>query len=64
MMTQHDRSGALFYYFRLEDQIPENHLPRRIDQHVSFSFVREQLKAATVRLGDRRSIRNFCCAFC
>jgi hypothetical protein len=28
MMGQHDRSEALFYYFRLEDQIPENHLLR------------------------------------
>jgi hypothetical protein len=26
MMGQHSRSEALFYYFRLEDQIPENHL--------------------------------------
>jgi hypothetical protein len=26
MMGQHDRSEALFYYFRLEDQIPETHL--------------------------------------
>ena len=23
MMGQHDRSEALFYYFRLEDQVPE-----------------------------------------
>ena len=44
MMGQHDRSEALFYYFRLEDQIPENHLLRLIDKHVSFSFVRERLK--------------------
>jgi transposase len=44
MMGQHDRSEALFYYFRLEDQIPENHLLRLIDKHVSFSFVREQLQ--------------------
>jgi len=28
MMGQHARSEALFYYFRLEDQIPENHLLR------------------------------------
>jgi hypothetical protein len=28
MMGQHTRSEALFYYFRLEDQIPENHLLR------------------------------------
>src|SRR4029077_7355023 len=44
MMGQHDRSEALFYYFRLDDQIPENHLLRLIDKHVSFEFVRQQLK--------------------
>jgi hypothetical protein len=31
MMGQHARSEALFYYFRLEDQIPENRLLRLID---------------------------------
>jgi len=44
MMGQHDRSEVLFYYFRLEDQIPENHLLRLIDKHISFEFVRLQLK--------------------
>lgn len=44
MMGQHDRSEALFYYFRLEDQVPENHLLRLIDRYVSFSFVRERLR--------------------
>src|SRR6201988_1458235 len=44
MMGQHDRSEALFYYFRLEDHIPENHLLRLIDKHISFEFVRQQLK--------------------
>jgi len=44
MMGHHARSEALFYYFRLEDQVPENHLLRLIDKHVSFEFVREQLK--------------------
>src|ERR1700761_7495627 len=44
MMGQHDRSEALFYYFRLEDHIAENHLLRLIDKHVSFEFVRQQLK--------------------
>src|SRR6195256_580234 len=44
MMGQHDRSEALFYYFRLEDQIPETHLLRLIDKHISFEFVRQQLK--------------------
>jgi transposase len=44
MMGQHDRSEALFYYFRLEDQVPETHLLRLIEKHISFDFVREQLK--------------------
>jgi hypothetical protein len=44
MMGYHARSEALFYYFRLEDQVPANHLLRLIDQHISFEFVREQLK--------------------
>jgi transposase len=34
----------LFYYFRLEDQVPETHLLRLIDKHISFAFVREKLK--------------------
>ncbi len=30
MMGQHSRSESLFYYFRIEDQVPENHLLRLI----------------------------------
>src|SRR5215510_10646232 len=44
MMGYHARSEALFYYFRLEDQVPETHLLRLIDRHISFDFVRQQLK--------------------
>jgi transposase len=44
MMGRHDRSEALFYYFRLEDQIPGTHLLRLIDKHIRFEFVRQQLK--------------------
>jgi len=44
MMGQHARTEALFYYFRLEDQVPENHLLRLIEKHISFAFVREKLK--------------------
>ncbi len=40
----HDRSEALFYYFRLDDQVPENHLLRLIDKHISFAFVHERLR--------------------
>src|SRR5580765_8307124 len=46
MMGQHDRSEALFYYFRLEDQVPENYLLRLIDKHISFEFVRERLRTS------------------
>ena len=34
MMGEHDRSEALFYYFRLEDQVPETHLLRLIEKHI------------------------------
>src|SRR5215813_10831975 len=44
MMGQQTRFGSLFYYFRLEDQIPDGHLLRQIDRHVDLSFVRERLK--------------------
>ncbi len=40
MMGQQSRSEALFYYFRLEDQVPETHLLRLVDKHISFAFVR------------------------
>ena len=45
MMGQQPRMESLFYYFRLEDQIPENHLLRLIDRHVDLSFVRERVKS-------------------
>jgi hypothetical protein len=45
IMMGHDaRSEALFYYFRLEDQVPENHLLWLIDQHIGVELVRQQLK--------------------
>ncbi len=44
MMGQHFRSESLFYYFRIEDQVPENHLLRLLGRHISFDFVREKLK--------------------
>src|SRR5271165_4266990 len=44
MMGQHTRSESLFYYFRIEDQVPEDHLLRLIDRHVSFDFVQVKLR--------------------
>ena len=57
MMGQHDRSEALFYYFRLEDQVPENHLLRLIEKHISFEVVRERLRNSYSETG-RPSIRS------
>src|SRR5438876_683750 len=44
MMGHHSRAESLFYYFRLEDQVAENHLLRLIDRHVNLEFIRQQLK--------------------
>jgi hypothetical protein len=44
MIGQQSRSDSLFYYFRLEGQIPADHLRRMIDGRVDFRFVREQLR--------------------
>ena len=55
MMGQQPRTESLFYYFRLEDQIPEDHLLRLIDQHIDLSFVRERAKSLYSATG-RRSI--------
>jgi hypothetical protein len=37
MMGQQDRSEALCYYFRLEDQVPENHLLRLLEAPLQYS---------------------------
>jgi transposase len=51
MMGQHTRSESLFYYFRIEDHIPEDHLLRLVDRHMDFAFVRETLKASYSHTG-------------
>lgn len=51
MMGQNTRSDSLFYYFRIEDHIPEHHLLRLVDRHVDFAFVREILKASYSHTG-------------
>ena len=41
MMGQHDLSEAFFYCFRLEDQIPEDHLPRPVLQSLPHELETE-----------------------
>ncbi len=51
MMGQQPRSEPLFYYFRLEDQIPEEHLLKRLDRCIDFAFVRERLRETYSAIG-------------
>ncbi len=51
MMGRHARSESLFYYFRLEDQVPEDHLLRLIDKHVDFGFVHQRVEASYSDIG-------------
>jgi len=44
-MAQQSRNECLFYYFCVEEQIPEDHLLRLIDRYLDLGFVREQLKS-------------------
>jgi len=44
VMMGHHTSESLFYYFRLEDHVPADHLLRLIDKYVDFGFVRDRLK--------------------
>ena len=46
MMGHHDRSEALFYDFRLEDQTAETHLLRLIEKQISFAFVRSHISGS------------------
>ncbi|MBV9404944.1 MAG: transposase [Acidobacteriaceae bacterium] len=51
MMGQQTRCESLFYYFRIEDYVPEDHLLRLIDRYVDFGFVRETLKESYSHTG-------------
>ena len=65
MMGQHDRSEALFYYFRLEDQVPETHLLRLIGKAHQFCLCAGEAESESQRY--RPSFHwtpSFCCASC
>lgn len=51
MMGSHSRSESLFYSFRIEDQVPENHQLRLIDRYLSFEFVRERVRESYSETG-------------
>lgn len=43
-MGEQSKSEALFYYFKLEDHVPQTHLLRLIDRYVDFGFLRGRLR--------------------
>jgi hypothetical protein len=51
MMGLQPRAESLFYYFRLEDRIPEDHLLKRLDRSIDFAFVRERLRDTYSAIG-------------
>lgn len=44
MLGDHERREPMFYYVRMEDLVPDNHLLRLVDRHIDFSFMREKVK--------------------
>jgi transposase len=63
MMGQQSRTESLFYYFRLEDQIPKDHLLRVIDEQIDFSL-REHVKSLYSATGRPSIDPRYCCVCC
>ena len=59
MLGENKKEEKLFYYFRLEQLIPENHILRLIDRHVDFSFIRVKGDNAGIRRVPEPSVMSF-----
>ncbi len=44
MLGEKQRVEPMFYYVRMEEVVPENHLLRLVDRHIDFNFIREKVK--------------------
>ena len=44
MIGEKQRNEPMFYYVRMEDMVPEDHLLRLVDKHIDLKFIREQVK--------------------
>jgi len=58
MMGQQCRSESLFYYFRIEDHVPESHLLRLIDKYVSFGELKNRICLRRARLRRLKHVRE------
>lgn len=44
MLGENQRKEPMFYYVRIEDMIPADHLLRLVDEHVRLGFIRDRVK--------------------
>ena len=44
MLGEKQRKEPMFYYVRMEEMIPENHLLRLVDKHIALNFIRDKVK--------------------
>ena len=44
MLGEKPRSLRMFYYVRVEERVPENHLLRLINKHIDLGFIRDKVK--------------------
>ena len=44
MLGKKRRREPMFYYVRMEETFPENHLLRLVDKHIDLSFIRDKVK--------------------
>ena len=44
LLGESQRKEPLYYYVRMDEMIPENHLLRLVDKHIDLSFIRAKVK--------------------
>jgi transposase len=44
LLGESQRKEPLFYYVRMDEMIPENHLLRLVDKHIDLGFIRAKVK--------------------
>jgi transposase len=44
LLGEKQRHEPMFYYVRMEDMVPEDHLLRLVDQYIDLGFIREKVK--------------------
>jgi len=44
LLGEKQREEPMFYYVKMEDIVPENHLLRLVDKHIDLSFIKDKVK--------------------